>query len=55
MEFQFTFIVYPLEQKQAADLRERLQALLLAVVEAQNLHMGPLVEEEVQNGQGEIS
>ena len=53
MEYQFTFTVYPLTETQAADLREKLQDLILEHCELSGLFMGPLVAEEVQDGKGE--
>lgn len=42
MEFTFSITVYPLTPEKAAELRERLQAVLLAEIEAQGLFMGPV-------------
>ena len=53
MEFLFSFTVYPLDADQAAKLREQLQELILVEVENQNLYMGPLVVQEVDDGKGE--
>ena len=58
-EYKFSVCVYPLGAEFAADLRERLQELVLAEIERQRLFCGPVeyevVEQEVTDGQAEVA
>lgn len=52
MEITFSVTVYPIDGQAAAELRERLQEIILAEVEARGLYMGPLVAiEEAADGE----
>lgn len=56
MEYEFSVCIYPLDEAEAAALRERLQDVILAEVEAcGGLFMGPVdiepVPDEVEDGQ----
>lgn len=53
MEITFSVTVYPIDgQAAAGELRERLQDLILAEIEARGLYMGPLVAiEEAADGE----
>lgn len=55
MEYKFTFTVYDLDPETAAKLREQLQEVILVEVESQNIFVGPLVEEEVTDGEGQTA
>ncbi len=53
MEYRFSVCVYPLDEKEARALRERLQDLLLREIEERGrgeLFMGPVECEEVDDG-----
>ncbi|MEW6651427.1 MAG: hypothetical protein AB1453_14730 [Chloroflexota bacterium] len=49
-EYQFVFIVYPLNGSQADALREAFQQAILAEIERQGLYMSPLIVEAVKGG-----
>lgn len=51
METTFSVTVYPIDGQAAADLRERIQELILAEVEARGLYMGPVVIVGVDDGE----
>lgn len=49
-EYQLSFTVYPLDEEQAQQLRERLQELILKEIESSGacLYMGPLMVDKIQ-------
>jgi hypothetical protein len=53
MEYKFEFYAYPLDEAQAEALRARLEAVILAEVEAAGKFMGPLLAEPQEGGDGQ--